>query len=489
MENQRKADLGDGYYLNPILGGDFPDPSVLRAGNEFYMTHSSFTYGPGLLIWHSGDLVNWEPAGYANAGYEGNIWAPEFIKHGGLYYIYYYADGSNWVIVAPSPQGAWSKPVKLEIGYIDPGHFVDVDGERYLHMAGGYAIKLTRDGTALQGDKIYIHDGWEIPGDWVVESGGGKCGYEGPKITFKNGYYYLTAAQGGTAGPATSHMITSFRSATPFGPWEISPFNPIIHTKSREDTWWSRGHGTLVDMPDGSWWVMYHAYEKGYHTLGRQTLLEPVEWTADGWFRVPEGIELDKPIKKPSGKAVAHGMPLSDGFPTGPLGLQWRFYEEYDTNRYIIDNGCLDMAAKGSSPKDCSPMLCIPVDHSYEALVHVTISNGTKGGLILYYNPSCYCGAELSGNEVLSINAVYGVAGRNEYDKNEAYLRLVNDRNQVSLYYGTDGRNWKKTETSFDTTGYQHNNFGGFTSLRLGLYATGKGNVRFSGFRYRALDM
>lgn len=109
---------------------------------------------------------------------------------------------------------------------------------------------------------------------------------EGPKLLHKDGYYYMVSAEGGTAGPATSHMVVVARSKSVFGPWENSPYNPLVHTYSASDPWWSKGHGTLIDDAEGNWWVVYHAYAQGYHTLGRQTLIDPVEWTADGWVKL-----------------------------------------------------------------------------------------------------------------------------------------------------------------------------------------------------------
>ena len=85
---------------------------------------------------------------------------------------------------------------------------------------------------------------------------------------------------------------------TPLGPWENSPYNPIVRTQSREERWWSKGHGTLVDTPEEDWWIVYHAYEKEYLTLGRQTLIEPVEWTEDGWFKLSDSIQLGGIIRE-----------------------------------------------------------------------------------------------------------------------------------------------------------------------------------------------
>jgi len=99
---------------------------------------------------------------------------------------------------------------------------------------------------------------------------------ESPKLTYHNNFYYLTVAEGGTAGPSTSHMVVSARSRTPNGPWENSPYNPIIHTEDRRERWWSKGHGSLIETSQGNWYIIYHGYEKDYHTLGKQNLLEQV---------------------------------------------------------------------------------------------------------------------------------------------------------------------------------------------------------------------
>ena len=123
---------------------------------------------------------------------------------------------------------------------------------------------------------------------------------EGPKLLRRGDYFYLIGAVGGTSGPPTGHMVVVSRSRSIDGPWEQCPHNPIVRTTDARERWWSRGHATLVEGPDGEWWMVYHGYENGYYTLGRQTLLEPIEWTKDGWFRA-RGGDLSQPIAKPAG--------------------------------------------------------------------------------------------------------------------------------------------------------------------------------------------
>lgn len=98
----------------------------------------------------------------------------------------------------------------------------------------------------------------------------------------------MMSVEGGTAGPATSHMCVVARSKSLFSPWENSPYNPIVHTYSASENWWPKGHGILIDDVNDNWWVVYHAYANGYHTLRRFTLIEPIEWTNDGWRRTKQ---------------------------------------------------------------------------------------------------------------------------------------------------------------------------------------------------------
>lgn len=201
IEGQRVPDLGDGTYLNPILSGDHPDPTILKDGRDYYMTHSSFFSYPGLLIWHSLDLVNWEPVGPALRRNVGSVWAPDLVKHKGRYYIYFpgLKDGhvTNYVVHADSIRGPWSDPIDLKIGDIDPGHVTGPDGKRYLFMGGGGMVPLADDGLSVAGKPKKVYSGWQYPSSWVVTA----FALEGPKLIRHGGYYHMLVAEGGTAAP------------------------------------------------------------------------------------------------------------------------------------------------------------------------------------------------------------------------------------------------------------------------------------------------
>ena len=166
IEGQRKADLGNGTFLNPILAGDHPDPTILKDGDDYYMTFSSFLSYPGIIIWHSQDLVNWQPIGPALTKPLGSIWAMDLIKHNGRYFIYIPAGSSIYVIWADNIKGPWSDPIDLKIeGAIDPGHAVGEDGKRYLFVNGVRRIGLTDDGLATIGKLEKVYEPWRYPQD------------------------------------------------------------------------------------------------------------------------------------------------------------------------------------------------------------------------------------------------------------------------------------------------------------------------------------
>lgn len=482
---------GNGYYLNPIFAGDYPDPSILRDGSDYYIVHSSFEYYPGLLIWHSKDLINWTPVTNALYKYVGSVWAPDLVKYKNKYYIYFPADNTNYVVTADSINGPWRDPVDLKIGNIDPGHITDAEGKRYLYFSSGGYVPLSDDGLSVAGEIKQTYSGWPIPREWTIEC---FC-LEGPKLVKRGNFYYLTTAEGGTAGPATSHMVISARSKSPFGPWENSPYNPIIRTKESSEKWWSKGHGTLFEDAAGNWWIVFHGYENGHYNMGRQTLLEPIEWTNDGWYKTPDGIKTDEPImgihpakggEGPAGKVSDAVFSLNDNFEGNNLKPQWKFFGEYDTTRFQLADNSLVINAKGQSVGNCSPLLCIPSDHSYTAQVEVFIEGEAIGGLVLFYNDKSYSGILADKENILANLRGWQFPTEKRVIKNHVSLRLKNINNTVDMFYSIDGEKWSKIENSAEVSSLHHNVLGGFLSLRLGLCSIGEGKVKFKNFKISA---
>lgn len=463
-------------YPKVIIPGDYADPSIMRDGKDYYMTHSPFYYAPGFLIWHSQDLVNWEPVCRALANWKGSAMAPDLLKYQGKYYIYYPSAGTNWVIWAEDIRGPWSEPIDLKVRGIDPGHIVSEDGKRYLYLSDGYVVALSDDGLATVGDVKKVYDGWEYPKGWDTEC---MC-LESPKLTYRNGYYYMTSAEGGTAGPATSHMAVAARSKSPLGPWENSPYNPVVHTYSASDNWWSKGHGTLIDDVNGNWWIVYHAYAKGYHTLGRQTLLEPIEWTADGWYRTKSTATLPQPEI-----TATNGLNLSDDFDKQELGIQWTFWKEYAPQAVSFKQQTLWMEAKGSTPADGRLLLTTTEDKNYETQVEVITGKGNTAGLLLFYNEKAYAGVVSDGKKfIIYSNAEEKIELPNKIGK-RFIARIRNQGNNVRIMVSKDGTSWTTLIENMDVSMMHHNNYKGFFALRIGLYSAGKGSAGFSHFRYK----
>ena len=298
-EDMPHGDLGDGTFRNPVLVGGEGDVTVIRVEKDYYVT-----FGRTLGVWHSRDLVNWKQVSTVDTRGLGSPWAPDIVYHEGRYFIYTTlvdrarAPGEqfmNVVFTADDPAGPWSDPIDLELnGYIDPGHLAAEDGQRYLYYNKGRYVTLDPTGTKITSGVTKVYDGWAYPPEWVVEC---FC-LEAPKLLYRDGWYHMLSAQGGTAGPPTAHMVVSARSRTPVGPWENSPHNPLIRTASAGEKWHRQGHGQLIDDADGNWWMLYTGYNEDIGPR-KITLLLPIEWDEEGWPVIPEGVHVDDVMAKP----------------------------------------------------------------------------------------------------------------------------------------------------------------------------------------------
>jgi xylan 1,4-beta-xylosidase len=486
FDNQRIADLGDGRFLNPVLAGDHPDPSILKDGADYYATFSSFDACPGLVIWHSRDLVNWQPLGAALQRYLGSVWAPSLHKDGERYLLYFPVKaGINdiHVMCSTSITGPWSEPIPLGLhDHIDPCFAVGEDGSRWLFLSGGNRIRMRDDGLATSGAVEHVYDAWRYPEEWVVEA----FSPEGPKIHRIGGWYYLLTAVGGTAGPPTGHMVIAARSRSIHGPWEQHPGNPLVHTARSDEAWWSRGHASLVQAPDGSWWAAYHGYEKGYWTLGRQCLLDPVEFGVDGWFRM-RGGELSQPMSKPSGgTAVPHGRPLSDDFSNAAATeSRWTFFRPAidEHQRLRVDAATLHLAGRGDAPSSGSPLLLTAGDPSYRFECDIECAPRGRAGLVLFYDERLYCGLGFDADRFIVHQ--YGLERRGPVNPHGARMKIrLTNQNHIVTFdtSGDGGKSWHRFDRGMEVSGYHHNVRGGFLMLRPGLYAAGDGDARFRGF-------
>lgn len=332
------ADQRDGTYRNPILCADYSDPDVIRVGEDFYLTASSFNCTPGLPVLHSSDLVNWSIIAhaldhvpgdqYAQPQHGCGVWAPAIRHHDGKFWIFFPTpDEGIYVITADDPRGPWSEPHLMLAGkgIIDPCPLWDEDGRAYLVHAyarsrSGIKHRLRVCPMAADGSKI-LDEGRVVYDNEQVHPT-----LEGPKFHKRNGWYYISAPAGGVA---TGWQVI-FRSRQVYGPYE----DKIV--LAQRDTPINGPHqGALVNTPDGSEWWFVHFQE--HQPYGRIVHLQPVAWK-DDWPLI--GVNQDEkgvgePVLRYRKPRVRKQSPIaapatSDGFDAKSIGLQWQWHANFD---------------------------------------------------------------------------------------------------------------------------------------------------------------
>ena len=338
-------------YRNPVIPGFYPDPSVCRVGEDYYLVTSSFEYFPGVPIFHSRDLVNWRQIGYCltrdsqlpldGVPPSAGIWAPTIRYHKGWFYMTTTLVRSgmpvqNFFVKAKDPAGPWSEPIIVDQGGIDPSFFFDDDGTVYYTTNHGFP---EYPHGVISMSVIDIETGKRLTEIKPIWPGTGGIAPEGPHMYKINGMYYLMIAEGGTH---YGHMETIARSTSPWGPWESCPHNPILtHRDDHMSPIQCTGHADLVQAHDGSWWMVHLGvrpafYQKQY--LGRETYLTPVTWDENGWPLVNGGtkmtsLEMDVPT------LPLHpwsGEPARDDFDSPTLRLCWNYLRNPNDANYSL---------------------------------------------------------------------------------------------------------------------------------------------------------
>ena len=348
-----------GEFRNPILPGFYPDPSICRAGDAYFLVTSTFAYYPGIPIFKSKDLVNWTQVGHVldrpsqlNTGglytSEG-VFAPTINHHDGTFYVLntLVGAGGNFYVMATDPAGPWSDPVWLkDVNGIDPDFFFDDDDKKVYLIHNGpppddrplyqghraiwlYEFDLAAKNVKRETGRIIVNGGADPSKKpvWI----------EGPHIFRRNGTYYLTAAEGGTS---IDHSQVVFRSKSVWGPWEPYAGNPILTQRhldpKRDDAVTCVGHCDFVETPAGEWWTVLlgcRPYERGVGdmtNLGRETFLLPVTWQDDGWPSILRGDErVPMTVKLPKGAApprdAKRSFDWTDEFDRDRLAQEWMF--------------------------------------------------------------------------------------------------------------------------------------------------------------------
>ena len=334
-------------YNNPVQRGVFPDPSVVRVGDDYYMANSTFQYFPAIAISHSKDMIHWHVIGHAITDSEEldlrdikdshGIWAPDINYVDGKFIIMatlrLNGDGKRdnnvlrrqLVITSDKPQGPYSKPAWLEVDNIDPSLFVDDDGKKYLLISPGInLLPLSDDCTKVTGESVCV---WPGTGE--------RCP-EGPHIFKKGEYYYAMLAEGGTG---YGHGINVARSKNLYGPYEESPYNPVLRQFNPDAPIQRTGHGNIIETQDGSWWCYYlcgRPNQGNYTTIGRETALDPVTWLSDGWFVINDRKGPSLTQKVPELPECTFEKWTRDDFDDDTLNLNWEFVRNRVKGNYSL---------------------------------------------------------------------------------------------------------------------------------------------------------
>lgn len=458
-------------YKNPVQRGFFPDPSVVRVGEDYYMVNSSFQYFPAIPISHSKDMVHWKIIGHAvtNSDYlylseisnSHGIWAPDISYHDGKFYIFatLRLNGAltgegvlrrQLMVTSEKPEGPYSKPVWLEADNIDPSHFIDDDGTHYMITApGATAYKLSSDCTKI------------IDGPKTIWAGTGERCPEGPHILKKDGWYYAIVAEGGTG---YGHGINVARSRELFGEYEECPYNPVMRQKDPNAQIQRAGHGKLIETQNGEWWAYYLCGRRNngnYTTVGRETALDPVTWTKDGWFLINDGKGPSEENVAPNLEVYAVENDKSDNF-DGELKPFWEFVRNPEKSAISLDErkGFLRLYTTDNTIDEINAKNILlrretELKYSLETkLCFNPTRNGEQAGIVCYYSNVTYARFALCYNDGLKFQIAinrnkgeelcYSIPAKKS---GFVHLKVCVDGLTRKFYYSYDGEEYHHAGT------------------------------------------
>ncbi|HMU46701.1 MAG TPA: glycoside hydrolase family 43 protein [Chitinophagaceae bacterium] len=508
-------------FTNPILAGYYPDPSICKAGNDYYIVNSSFAHYPGLPLFHSKDLLNWELIGYAldrpeqlplegrNAGVSRGLFAPAISYHKGIFYIVCtnVSGIGNFVVTAKDPKGPWSNPVALpEVNGIDPSLFFDDNDKAYIvynsippndeTMWGGH-----RTIRMYQFDKANL----KIKGEQILLVNGGTdvtkkpVWIEGPHIYKINDWYYLMCAQGGTGYNHTEVVFRSKNVYGPYWPYEKNPILTQMHLdSSRPNPITTTGHADLVEDNEGNWWGVFlgcRPYESDYYNTGRETFMAPVKWTMDGWpvFDLDgDEVKYQYPInatKNTSLQPFNGNYTFKDDFDGDKLNLRYRFLRTVRDNWYSVseNKGALTIQLRKETISGRSNPSFVGFSqphlkgHAATALKFSPKSSNEKAGLVVMQNETHFYYLAQSVKDGKPIIELYRdssiIAGKRiSLKKNKSlYLKIQANNDKYSFYYATQENKWQLLLADADGKYLSTKGAGGFVGALYGMYATSDG--------------
>lgn len=510
----------EGTYLNPILAGFHPDPSIVRVREDFYLVTSTFAYFPGIPIFHSRDLVSWTQVGHvldrpSQLNLDGlaiseGIFAPTIEHHQGTYYVLstLVGAGGNFVVTASRPAGPWSDPIWLpEVDGIDPSIFFDDDGKAFILNNGPPEGEPLYEGHRALWIQEFDLDARETVGRRTMIVDGGAdisqepIWIEGPHLYKVEGQYLLSAAEGGTG---EWHSQVVFRSDDILGPYEPYEANPFLTQRhldpSRSNPVTSVGHADLVETQNGDWWAVFlgtRPYDGGHYNTGRETFLMPVRWI-DGWPAITVADETvplvhERPTLPRQAEpevSTSGNFVVRDEFDE-PLAPYWSFIRTPREDWFEVDGGSLSLVPR---PDHIGSLAQPSFIGRRQQHAHATASAaisfhpagvGEAAGLVAFQNEDHYyflAVANDSGRTVVRLEMAHGESSgaRAEVIASElvdlprdapVYLRIEAKGPLYDFYYGFRDGDWIPLKVGADGTILSTRTAGGFVGTFLGMYA------------------
>ena len=527
-----------GTFSNPIITGFAPDPSITRVGDDFYLVNSTFEYFPGVPVYHSRDLINWELIGYAlhetsqaelgGISSSGGIHAATIRFHDGRYYVIttnvVAGETVNFVVTAADPRGPWSDAhVLAGAPGIDPSLFFDDDGRAWYvgnHMPADpefdgqaeiWLQELDLDAMQLTGERHYLWRGC-CGGVWA----------EGPHIYKKDGYYYLLISEGGTA---YEHALAVAISKEITGPYRNNPRNPVLSHRqlSYDHPITGVGHADLVELQDGRWYAValgWRLVDGSHGILGRETFLLPVTWETEpyGWkqekltypvFSPLTGkVELHYPV--PVAGSVQQGAgAFADEFDGDDLDLQWNFRRAPSAPFHSLTeaDGRLRLYLQPGAIAERAQYSLVGIRQrhfEFESITHMMFApsavNEEAGMAVIQNDKSAFLLTVSGGTDGNAIRLRYAQDGTVDtiaarpFAGDDVYLKISGDYLDYGFYYSVDGENWQVLQEGVDGAALSPANIAGFnyTGVYLGLFASSNGmptdnHADFESFTYRPL--
>ncbi|GAB2834982.1 glycoside hydrolase family 43 protein [Ferruginibacter profundus] len=531
-------------FTNPILSGFYPDPSICRANNDYYIVNSSFAYYPGLPIFHSTDLLNWQQIGYAlnrpeqlnldGAGVSRGLFAPAIRYHDGTFYILctLIDKGGNFIVTAKDPKGPWSNPIWLpEVKGIDPS--IDFIGDKayIVYNSDPPENKSLYDGHRTIRMYAFDYTNFKVTGEEKLLINGGTdiakkpIWIEGPHLYKVGEYYYLMCAEGGTG---YNHSEVIFRTKSLDEPFVSYQNNPILTQRNldstRKNPITTTGHADLVQATDGKWWAVFlgcRPYQGDFYNTGRETFMAPVAWKDDwpvinpGFAEVQYSYPINAVVKKTAEKFSGNYF-FRDDFNTSILNNRYSFLRTVRNQWYNLEarpgSLSLDLQPQTCSGKENPSMVCFRQPHikgyAATALEFNAANENEKAGLMIFQSENNFyfiCRSVENGKPVVQLLKGNGkntlvakpgiIATQSLPGKTgkEIYFKIEAKGDGCSFYYAWKKNDWRLLAENEDGRFLSTKWAGGFVGSMYTMYATSNGvastnKALFNWFECRSED-